>query len=245
MQQLAQQKHAAVDLILAAEETRLYPRHLILGFDAEGRFELTARLGGVSLDGEELRVNAYRMLRQTHILDVGPLRYCFQFIVAREQEEEFLRRKTEFWTEFATQEPPNDLTSATPSMLDIFLGDWTRNEVNFARRIVDLCELDFNQVKKRRVLDLWVIDLTQVRKRRTLHPWILNFTRSRFRTTTGAAMSLAFLVTNGSGQYARHIAGEVRKLRERLSSSQDGSSHDHLCIEPHEPSTRWSEGGRS
>ncbi|KAK0273325.1 hypothetical protein LTR35_012397 [Friedmanniomyces endolithicus] len=71
-----------------------------------------------------------------------------------EQEEEIIRRKTEFWTEFVTQEPPNDLTSATPSMLDKFLGDGTRDEVNFVGRTVSLWALQVVHVKKRRIADL-------------------------------------------------------------------------------------------
>ncbi|KAI4170249.1 MAG: hypothetical protein LQ343_005132 [Gyalolechia ehrenbergii] len=114
----------SVDLLLAAG-ANIYPRHLSFRFDEFGRLTLDVLHSGIELDGKPVAKGSSRMLLHSNFIRIGLLLYRFAFILPREEEQAFQNKKNEFMMEYmGLQQAPNELTSATPSVNDMKIGDW-------------------------------------------------------------------------------------------------------------------------
>ncbi|KAK4994196.1 hypothetical protein LTR28_000974, partial [Elasticomyces elasticus] len=101
-----------------------YPRHVAFRFDAMGRLWLSARHNCIALDGIPLQRGEGRILQHQARIEIGQLRFLFQFIIPKEQEAVFRDALRDYLSSHRNVEAPHELTSATPSANDVNIGDW-------------------------------------------------------------------------------------------------------------------------
>ncbi|KAI4190736.1 MAG: hypothetical protein L6R41_000598 [Letrouitia leprolyta] len=111
--------------ILVAGSPDISDRHLAFRFDGHGRLELNVRHGIVEMDGEPVTRASSRLVSHTKHIKVGPQLYRFAHIVPKDQEVAFQKQKTAFLKKHSgLEQVPHELTSATPSVNDLKIGDW-------------------------------------------------------------------------------------------------------------------------
>ncbi|KAK4982447.1 serine/threonine protein kinase, CMGC, dual-specificity [Elasticomyces elasticus] len=89
-----------------------------------GRLWLSARHNCVALDGIPLQRGEGRILQHQARIEIGQLRFLFQFIIPKEQEAVFRDALRDYLSSHRDVEAPHELTSATPSANDVNIGDW-------------------------------------------------------------------------------------------------------------------------
>ncbi|KAL9024509.1 MAG: hypothetical protein Q9196_006465, partial [Gyalolechia fulgens] len=116
-------ENGAVDLLLATG-SNISPHHLSFRFDRFGHLMLHVRYG-IELDGEPLKTRSSRVLLHSNSIRIGLLSYRFTFILPAEKEVLFQEVKKHFLMKhLGMQQAPHELTSATPSVNDLKIGDW-------------------------------------------------------------------------------------------------------------------------